>query len=102
MPNGKDGYGLTVFDLEQGDIAAMAEGDEQFAKEWISALHSPAGERRFLEKCEAMLQGLQRSFRCLNVLLEQEAIKALEIDLGLDRETNTKTHFLPCAASSME
>jgi hypothetical protein len=102
MPNGKDSYCLVIFDLEQGDIAGVAEGDEQFAQEWISALNTPAGKRGFLEKREAMGQGSQRSFGCLNVLLEQEMIKALDIDLGFDRETNTKTHFLPCAASSME
>jgi hypothetical protein len=49
MPHGKSRYAIVVLDLEEGDIAGRAEGDEQFAQLWVIAFCLAAGKWKFFQ-----------------------------------------------------
>lgn len=60
--DGKNGGGVAVLDFEKRDIAGVAEGDQQFAEEWVLGSGFPAAEGELPKECHAPFNGFKRIF----------------------------------------
>ena len=87
-----------VFDLEQRDVSAVSEGNDQLAKEG-AAVGLATREGRCSQRGKAGPDGLQRLLGQRGVAtfssqfaLDHKIEQALEVSLRLARQANPETH----------
>lgn len=97
MTHRQHGDGDVVFDVEQRNVAAGAEADDQFAQERIVRPGLAAAERRELQHRDAIADGLQRSFGVSEIavgMLQKEFVETIEVVARFFREADRERHPL--------